>query len=773
MPTKTERILSLLPGTFRQAPVASALHAVAAAFGRELQAAENSLAAVMQAHWVDLADWQEEEIHDLALLAALYGLAPRPDESVEEFREHLKRYVRTFLQGTVAVQGILRVTAEALNLHIADAYADMDTWWTRKSDPLTASAEENARRFVTRAAITDEAALALCGFICREARGEPAMPAQVIGAVDLSRSVDLSTARYLRLTIDAGPAVEIDCAGARPRATTLAEITAAINAQAGAEIASIHERRFLALTSPTAGENARIAIGLPISGADARTRLLGQVPTITKGALPGRATLEGAVSLRGPVDLSQRALLRLAIDGAPPVDLTVAGAAPDRPFLDEVIAAINAALPGVASETPDHRLRLQSPTAGPESRIAVLPLRYLELIEYPARPARFGPHSLRHGDSLRLANQGAAGVFAEVDIAAPRGVYGPLIANFATGWAVRVNEVLEPGERVRLWRAAEGGLRAEIHAADGAARPVATENLHALPLAAEIETGNAALFLPRGVSRWRYADCGGSRFDQARFDAPATAFTGGVCRMAGLFDISRLEDDPAFAGQTVFAAREAVGALVNVTVRWASHERGAFVVHLPADLPPRFGGRFDSARFSKPADAPEIYPDVVAEPESDADYLATRINARSALVVAEKVASAPLGWAPVVMPFRKPRALTLGSETSAARLYLAEEGVEGYVELRAVRPGAWGNAITVAARYAGPARFELTIAFMGGRFENARRVVLGGAETLPLQAAALLKPGPVGVLQAKAAGVRVAVTRETVRAPAEDDGEMG
>lgn len=770
MPTKTERILSLLPGTFRPATAASTLHAVADAFGRELLAAENSLAAIMQAHWVDLADWKEEELRDLALLAALYGLAPRPDESVEEFREHLKRYVRTFLQGTVTVQGMLRVTAEALNLHIADAYAEMETWWTRKINPLTASAAENARRFVTRAAITDEAASALCGFIRREARGQAATPARVLGSVDLRRGVDLSTARYLRLTLDAGPAVEIDCAGARPRATMPAEIVDAINAQAGAEIASLHEGRFLALTSPTAGEESRIAIGLPMSGPDARVTLLGkEVPTITKGAPPTRATLEGDVTLRGPVDLSQRALLRLAIDAAPPVDIAVAGAAPDRTFLDEVVAAINAVLPGVASETEEHRLRLQSPTAGPESRIAVLPLRYLELIEYPARPERSGPHTLRHGERLRLVNQGAAGVFAAVEIAAPHGIYGPLLANFATGWAVRVTEMLRPGEHLHLRRAAEGGLCAEIHTAEGDARPVVAENLHALPLAAAVAPADAALFLPCGVVEWRYADCGGSRFDAARFDAPDGAFAGGVCRMAGLFDISRLEDDPACAGQTVFGARDAVSAPVNITVHWAHHERGACVIHLPADLPPRFGGRFDSARFSKPGAAPEIYPEVVTEPETDADYLVTQVNARSTLVVAEKVASVPLGWAPVVMPFRKPRALTLGNEAAPARLYLTEKGFDGYIELRAVKPGAWGNAITVAARYAGPARFELTIAFTGGRFENARRVVLGGdSEALPPQTAALLKPGPVGVLQAKAAGVRVAVTRETVRASVED-----
>src|SRR5262249_60901733 len=100
MANKTDRILGYLPSTFRALPRPTALYAVVDAVGGELLTAENSLAAVMQAHWVDHADRGAEVIDDLARIGALYGLAPRPEESVEEFREHLKRYVRTFLEGT-------------------------------------------------------------------------------------------------------------------------------------------------------------------------------------------------------------------------------------------------------------------------------------------------------------------------------------------------------------------------------------------------------------------------------------------------------------------------------------------------------------------------------------------------------------------------------------------------------------------------------------------------------------------------------------------------
>jgi hypothetical protein len=79
VPTKTERILGYLPLTFQASAGRSALRAVAGSFGNELQSAENSLAGLMRAHWVDHADKGAETIDDLARLAALYGLAPRED----------------------------------------------------------------------------------------------------------------------------------------------------------------------------------------------------------------------------------------------------------------------------------------------------------------------------------------------------------------------------------------------------------------------------------------------------------------------------------------------------------------------------------------------------------------------------------------------------------------------------------------------------------------------------------------------------------------------
>ena len=111
---KTERILDNLPPTFAPYPRPTALYALVNAIGTPLQESENLLVEVMKAHWVDYADLGSDVIRDLTFLADLYDLDPRDDESVEEFREHLKNYVRTFLDGTATVRGILRVAADTL-----------------------------------------------------------------------------------------------------------------------------------------------------------------------------------------------------------------------------------------------------------------------------------------------------------------------------------------------------------------------------------------------------------------------------------------------------------------------------------------------------------------------------------------------------------------------------------------------------------------------------------------------------------------------------------
>jgi len=269
----------------------------------------------------------------------------------------------------------------------------------------------------------------------------------------------------------------------------------------------------------------------------------------------------------------------------------------------------------------------------------------------------------------------------------------------------------------------------------------------------------AILNLPRGRTSFRYLDCQGSRFDYARFDH--SRFPDGICGERGVFDVSRFTDVPPEHVKAVFASADPLtDPPVKIYFQWKTFNPASFAVNLPADLPARFGGRFNEARFGHAEDKPELYAGAVAEPPDDKRFITKLIAAGTSNVLkaTEVVTSVPLGWAPVKMPFRKPQFLTLGRPGQAAQLYLSEEGLAGFIKLEAKEEGAWGNEIAVAARQVGPAIYDVSVIYLGGRFENARSVVLGQPAGELTQA--VLQAGPVGVLQAKAAGVRVTVTRD-------------
>ena len=588
----------------------------------------------------------------------------------------------------------------------------------------------------------------------RSYQGVDAVAARVVGVSDLSGGVDLQSARFLNLVLDGQLAVEIDCAEAAVASSlvSLDELVFAINTAVGFSIA-FHDGSYLELKSPTAGVASRIEL-LSYTAGNATTTLFGTVVAETRGEQPLPAVLTGDADLLGPVDLSRRRWLRIAVDGGWPVDIAVAGAAPDRTFGDEIVVAINKVFPGMASLTNEDRLQLQSSTVGESSSVALLPLRYLELMEYP--PAvRKEQSSLRHGEAVTLSNDGAADVIAAVEFCADQGLVGPALTDLEAGWQVRLLMVLKGSERVRLWRELEDGLRAEILHGEGTIEPVAPDKILLCSL---VEGGgDNVLAVPRGRHHWIFHNCFDGRFDNAQFDQ--NRFAGGLCLDRGIFNVSRFvsaADEPVAA---IFAFRDAEPDLTaEVTLRWDEHLPGAFNVQLPADLAPRFGGRFNDARFALPDAGAETYTQVVTEPVGDSDYLPELLNGSSHLVKAEVVPVVPLGWSPVAMPFYKSRFLTLGSETQPARIYLEEEGLPGFLKLEALIPGDAGNKISVAARKSGPALFDVTLTFAGACFENARQVVLG--EPLPVLTEKLLQPGPVGILQAKAAGIRAEVTRE-------------
>src|SRR5687767_14131059 len=290
MPTKTDRILSYLPLTFKTAPRPRVLYPVADAFGNELLSGENCLAAILLAHWVDFADKNEPRIDDLAKLDALYGLVPWVDElgdtieTVEEFREHLKRYVRTFLQGTVTVQGILRITAEALGLRIADEPPALDRWWTRDRDSVAIVAARGNN------------ATAQFNFDRLSASGSPALPAQVTGTVNLSAGIDLTDANILRLKVN-GSLEEITLP---ETVLSLPEIVDLVNQAPGNAVAS-RDDDHLKLWAPKTGPTSNLEI---INGAnDASLELFGLLPRTYHGSPETSARYTSPVDLTNPVDL--------------------------------------------------------------------------------------------------------------------------------------------------------------------------------------------------------------------------------------------------------------------------------------------------------------------------------------------------------------------------------------------------------------------------------------------------------------------------------------
>ncbi|MDQ4026090.1 MAG: hypothetical protein M3217_11485, partial [Actinomycetota bacterium] len=276
MATKTDRILGYLPRTFRALPPPTALHSFVDAFGGELLVAENSLAEVMQAHWVDYADKGSDVLRDLVRFASLYGLAPRPEEEVEEFREHLKRYVRTFLEGTVTPQGILRIAAENLALHIEDRYQWMDAWWTRPS-PVLATVHRNG---------ADAASLVL-GREAISARGTDAAPAGVTGTADLRGGADLSGGATLRVATES-VAAEIDLAAGAAGAAAVS-LDHLVSALAPVADAAIVDGRYLRVSSRVSGPNS--SLSFEDGPGDAAEAVLGLPARVATGSDATHASL--------------------------------------------------------------------------------------------------------------------------------------------------------------------------------------------------------------------------------------------------------------------------------------------------------------------------------------------------------------------------------------------------------------------------------------------------------------------------------------------------
>jgi hypothetical protein len=601
----------------------------------------------------------------------------------------------------------------------------------------------------------------------RSYQGDNATRAEIQGTVDID-TVDLSTARFILVSVNGQPPKVVDCAVAAvdPAKATLQEIVQSLNQGINGLASKLGDR--VVLHSNSTGSASRISLQPHVTG-DARAKLFGDVPPETRGVDPQPARLTGEVSLLQPADLYRHRWIRLAIDGARPVEIDIAGDTPAQTSHFEIIDRMNAVLPRVASLTPDGKLLLTSPGEGESSSIEVFPRRFLELIEYPpeARSQDVGP--VRHGQTFDLRNDGASDTDMLLRLEADKGVVDPAFVNHSRGIAIGIETVVRPGDRLVVDYDPDTGLIAHIESPLTPPHPVPQEKIIVKALDDRPVTGNP-LAMPRGVSHWTFLECTGARFDEARFDQDH--FAGFPCTTLGIFDVSRLDGTGGSGASIFWPPPPPPEPAARLSFHWEEYRNGAFELNLPAELAPVFGGRFNEARFGLGKKS-EKFERVVFEPEDDPDFIVTLINANSKLVEAsDKFTNVPIGFEGQRAPFRKPRFLTLGDAAAPSRIYLREEGFPGIIELKARENGDWGNQISVSLRPDGPARYQLEIFFEGERFEGARDLVLGGADPIapppppsdlpacarkPLPFASLPAPG---VLQGKAAGVRARVTRD-------------
>ncbi|MEV8377688.1 hypothetical protein AB0P21_33425 [Kribbella sp. NPDC056861] len=595
----------------------------------------------------------------------------------------------------------------------------------------------------------------------RTYQGATATPAEVIGKLDRTAPLDLSIANQLTIAVDGGTPVTVDLttAAADPAAVTISELATAINAAttANASSTAIPGGLALRIASPTTGLSSRIELSRTPTG-NAAPLLFGAIEA--HGKPPAPAIVDGTVDLLAPLDLSQRSVLRLAIDHQPPFDVDVAGSTSSTTVAAEIIAAINEQAPGLACLTTEDKLRLASPTTGPDSAVDVIPLRFLEVAEYPPQPA-WASGSVAHGTVLRFRNPGASDVTGRVTLTTRTGVSAPRLADPTAGWSIRLTEAIGAGGTLTLDTTDGTTIQAFI-TENGATRPATNPQT----------SGANLLGVRRGLNAWSFSECRAARFDSAYFDADH--FAGQAGSEEAVFNLSYFgpQDEHPDA---VFASSATRTPTAEIRVDWDSHQAGAFTVNLPAELDERFGVSFGAggvgatatgnARFG--AAVPELHAGVVTEPVTDDEFLVDRLNdlqTGSKLVIARLVDLVPIGWSAVALPFRDEARLTGGRVGARARLYLTEPGLApGFVELSAAEEGAWGNEIRITGRASGPAIYDLVVAFPGGRFESARQTVLG--PPLPSLADALLRPGPVGVGLAKAAGIHADVTRDRVAGP--------
>lgn len=609
----------------------------------------------------------------------------------------------------------LEQLVDTLNAALGDGVASQDgRFITLRSSRI---GPDSRIEFEAPADATHDATTDLFGIsVPRTYRGAAATAARLEGSVSLSAPIDLSQRHHLRIAFDGQPPQDVDCAGATPAATTLAEVVEAIERLFAPDQASADGDR-LVLTSSSAGAGSSVVIS-PSTAADAREAILGAVPEVTAGVAGTPAVLTGTVAPSSPLDLRRRGRLRIAVDDGPPRDVDARGADPARTTLEEVVAAINAAFGAppanaIAALTPDGTLHL----TGAHSVELIAP-RALTLIEFPPVPATPVSLPVKHGTEWTVANAGVGPAPVAIALTTARGVVQPTFVDRTVEAQLWVHAPVGPGQALRIALDEAGMPRAEI---DGAPVPVeATPSLDALRL-------------PPGTSAWQYLECLGARFDHDRLDR--ARFVDGQCRMPGVFDVSRFAAAPDAPEVAVFApSGGGFDSGTNVTLSWSEERPGRFRLELPYDLPEKYGARFDDGRF---AGALVSAPDLIVETDPLPGSLIEWVNQTSPVLEARAIPSLPDGAVAQRVPWDQPVALDGGTSTAPARLFLTEDGLAGFIELRARAPGGWGNYILVTvAAGATAGAYAVTLAYASAAvYENAVQTVL--AQILPARAAGI------------------------------------
>jgi hypothetical protein len=676
--------------------------------------------------------------------------------------------------GMAPARRTLSEIVSAINLALGGSFASHDGRFLS----VTSRERGGASKVIFGTPAGSDVTKALFGFEApRSYQASEAVQARITGTVDLAEKLDLSVRRFLRIAVDGNPAVAVDCGATAASDAELAAlsrdkiVTALNNAIPG--VAALAGTR-LDLHSPTFGAASRIAVEPHISG-DAKQKIFGGVAEETRGRAAEPAELTGDITLAGPVDLSEHRKILIEADAGRPVEIELGGDSPGEVTLENAIDAINAVLPGTASATLDRRLRLRSPSPGSASTIAVLARRHIELLEHPPSMESFDAGAVRNGDDIELRNAGVADSVAEIAVTSHNGTAEPSLVNHAAGFLVRFNGSLRPGETMHFRQDPGTGVYGVIERPGADPQRLAPGAIRVLPTTDG--AGGYGLELPRGTVHWRYLECLGPRFNEARFGEER--FPGETCDRIGIFNVEsgyaerdcREVAGPEIHDCSVFAPVPLPEPTASVAFSWLSYPGGSLEINLPAELAAAFGGRFNEARFGLGVERNELglaprraiisgvffEPDRTIARELDNAYVVNAINNagdREKVIEASDIrTNVPFGFVAHTIPFRPGRRLTGGSAAEPARIFLRDPGSGALIEFRAVEPGAWGNDITVAVRPDGPGRYQIEVGFAGDRFEGARSLVLGASGDADPTAAP-------GVIEAKAAGVALAVTRD-------------